>query len=248
MPGAAQPVFDGLSLAVGSREFVTFIGPSGCGKSTLLRLIAGLLIPQRGRVAFSEHSSGDKHDRQIGFVFQESTLVPWRNVVQNVLLPSELGAGQTVPPVEEAIATLRLAGLSDEHFGKRPNELSGGMKMRVSLARALVTNPWLLLLDEPFAALDDILRLQLQVDVRRIHNARQRTTILVTHNIQEAVFMSDRIVILNGQPASIVKEVPVRLPADRDYHLRSSPEFVGIVADVMDLLHSTTVSNSQDAV
>ncbi|MEZ6059081.1 MAG: ATP-binding cassette domain-containing protein [Planctomycetaceae bacterium] len=183
-------------------EFVTIVGPSGCGKSTVLRLIAGLLPPTRGTV--SVNPDPDSVRCRIGFVFQDATLLPWRTAVGNVLLPAELGARAT-PPAGNTPFALRLAGLPDSDADKRPGQLSGGMRMRVSLARALVTEPKLLLLDEPFAALDDILRSQLQQEVRRIHNQCDVTTVLVTHNIHEAVFMSDRVLVMGGsrQPSSV---------------------------------------------
>ncbi|APZ95982.1 ABC transporter ATP-binding protein [Fuerstiella marisgermanici] len=229
-------------LTVPNGQFVSILGSSGCGKSTLLRLIAGLLNPGHGTLfptptpnADSQRQHGD-----VGMVFQSANLVPWRTARQNVLLPAELGRTRVSVSDERLSSLFRLVGLREQDTHKRSSALSGGMQMRVSLARALVLQPSLLLMDEPFAALDDLLRMQLEEDVRRIHHERSLTTVLVTHNIQEAVFMSDRVVVLGGQPSSIQADIEVSLPSDRDWQLRANSAFHELVNTVTEALHATS--------
>jgi NitT/TauT family transport system ATP-binding protein len=224
-PGADHPVIERLSLVIEPGEFVTVVGPSGCGKSTLLRVLAGLLQPTSGDVA----RSGIARDPdRIGFVFQQATLLPWRTAADNLRLPLELGPGRgnaSLSPADVS-SLLEQVGLSAGDAGKRPHELSGGMQMRLSLARALATQPSLLLLDEPFAAVDDLLRQRLQEDLRRIQQQRSLTTVLVTHNLTEAVFLSDRVIVLAGIPASIRLESRIHAGCERQAEFRGSPEFV----------------------
>ncbi|MCR9199566.1 MAG: ABC transporter ATP-binding protein [Planctomycetaceae bacterium] len=216
-------------LGVSSGELVSVLGASGCGKSTLLRLVAGLLLPTTGRI----HRRGLAGNP--GMVFQSPTLIPWRSARDNVLLPSELGQGRTID--ERRLAELfDMVGFAQQDTQKRPGELSGGMQMRVSIARALVLEPQLLLLDEPFAALDDLLRMQLEEDVRQIHSQRGLTTLLVTHNINEAVFMSDRVVVLGGTPSGVAADIPIDL-SERDQSLRSAPAFHALVEKVTQSLY-----------
>lgn len=223
-------------LRVKTGELVSVLGASGCGKSTLLRLVAGLLSATTGRV----HRQG--LDGNPGMVFQSPTLIPWRSARDNVLLPSELGRGQSID--ERRLAELfDMVGFAQQDTQKRPGELSGGMQMRVSIARALVLDPQLLLLDEPFAALDDLLRMQLEEDVRQIHTHRGLTTLLVTHNISEAVFMSDRVVVLGGTPSGVAADIAITLP-ERDQSLRSAPEFHALVEQVTQALYRANGMNS----
>jgi len=219
-------------LRVRSGEWVTLVGPSGCGKSTLLRIIAGLMQPTSGRVDFASGLGG--HDVRMGFVFQDATLLPWRTASANIGLPGEL---EGRPVSSERIHELaQLVGLTDGDLQKRPAALSGGMRMRVSLARALSLEPGLLLLDEPFAALDDLLRQQLQEDVRRIQQDLGITTVMVTHNVNEAVFLSDRIWTLGGSPASVTSETSTQFP--RNESVRGSLEFARSVESVLQALRS----------
>lgn len=214
-------------LTVRAGEFVSLLGTSGSGKSTLLRVIAGLLKPSTGRLERSE-SMADR----IGFVFQNANLVPWRTAEQNLLLPGELGpkpAGVPHVPIEDLV---RLVGLQVEDLPKRPAELSGGMQMRLALARALSQSPALLMMDEPFGAVDDVLRMQLEERVRRIHEARSLTTVLVTHNIGEAVFMSDRVLVLGGRPAHICHDVSIDLGSQRNQTTRTSNAYYDYVSAV----------------
>lgn len=209
-----------LSLAAG--EFVALLGPSGCGKSTLLRLIAGLTEPTRGAVQWS--ASHDLGSGRIGYVFQEPTLMPWADVADNVYLPLRL-AGRSRRDADPRIAeALDLVGLSD-FAGAVPRELSGGMKMRVSIARALVTKPDVLLLDEPFAALDELTRFKLNEDLLRLWQTQKLTVLFVTHSVFESVFLAQRIVVMSRRPGRVHGDLPVTLPSARDAELRTSPEF-----------------------
>ena len=226
----AGPVFRGLNLSIAAGQFVTIVGPSGCGKSTLLRLIAGLQLPTSGTLWRHPRSAGE----QIGFVFQHPTLLPWRTAEQNLRLPLELGEAvarlsSTRSAQKPFHELLEQVGLSAQDAAKRPAQMSGGMQMRLSLARALVTDPNILLLDEPFAAVDDFLRMRLQEDIRRLHEDRRLTTVLVTHNIQEAVFLSDYVVVLTGSPAAIKTSLTMTWPGSRDATFRNSDAFVSYI-------------------
>jgi NitT/TauT family transport system ATP-binding protein len=236
--GSAQPVLQISGLTLGNECFVSVVGASGSGKSTLLRIMAGLIEPTAGQISLDGNGPHEKRDvGELGFIFQAATLLPWRTAMQNIVLPCELQAGGSGSRQQDVNAMLSLVGLSAEDTRKRPSQLSGGMQMRVSLARALITRPGILLMDEPFAALDDILRIQLQEDVRRIHREQKITSVLVTHNIREAVAMSDRVLVLGDQPAQIMADVAVDLPAVRDNDVRRSSEFQDIVNEVTDALH-----------
>lgn len=218
-------------LAVQRGQFVSLLGASGSGKSTLLRLIAGLLKPTSGVVEFADNESASATPA-FGMVFQSATLVPWRTAEDNVRFPTELGEGRASASDEQIRRLFDLVGLVVTDKKKRPSELSGGMQMRVSLARALVLKPDFLLLDEPFSALDDLLRMQLEEDVRRIHSETSLTTILVTHNIAEAVFMSDRVLVLGDRPSTVCSDLPIELPAGRGSGVRGLPVFHDSVASV----------------
>jgi NitT/TauT family transport system ATP-binding protein len=224
--GETTATLDQINLNVRPGEFVAIVGPSGCGKSTLLRIIAGLLKPTTGSI----HAAADSPEDAVrfGFVFQHPTLLPWRTAAGNLMLPFELerkDRSREANPESVIAESLKLVGLSEADAGKRPAQLSGGMQMRLSLARALILEPDVLLLDEPFAAVDDLLRLQLQEDLRVIHESRSLTSILVTHNLLEAVFMSDRVVVLGGSPAGISAEVPISIERPRQADLRNSDVF-----------------------
>ena len=215
-----------VSLQVGTGEFVSLVGPSGCGKSTLLRLFAGLISPSQGTVerGFIEP--------RIGFVFQEANLLPWRTTIENIVLPLEMAGVQPLERDERAKQALDLIGLTSADGRKFPRELSGGMRMRVSLARSLVTNPEVLLLDEPFAALDDLLRQQLNEELLRIWQQQHWTAVFVTHNVAEAVFLSQRVVVMSRRPGRIVAEVAIPLSLPRDPQIRSQPQFAALCGDV----------------
>jgi len=216
-----------IDLAVAPGAFVSLLGPSGCGKSTLLRIVAGLTPPSSGRVAWD----GEGIAGSIGFVFQEPTLMPWATVWDNVYLPLRL-AGKPRSAVREnvegMIAAVGLSGFERVY----PRELSGGMRMRVSIARALVTEPRLLLLDEPFAALDEITRFRLNEDLLQLWRDRRCTILFVTHSVFESVFLSNRIVIMTPRPGRIAEEVAIDLPYPRDEALRTSQAYAEQCRDV----------------
>jgi NitT/TauT family transport system ATP-binding protein len=212
---------DHVALQVAQREFVAILGASGCGKSTLLRLIAGLAKPSGGRIQWR---GGPIQPGQIGFVFQDPTLMPWATVIENVFLPLRL-AGQSLDSVRERIGEiLALVGLAD-FAGAYPRELSGGMRMRTSIARALVTKPSVLLLDEPFAALDELTRFRLNEDLLRLWRTQNLTVLFVTHSVFESVFLSNRVVVMSARPGRVAADLPVYFAKDRDSKLRTTPEF-----------------------
>jgi NitT/TauT family transport system ATP-binding protein len=209
-----------MNLSVNEGDFISLLGPSGCGKSTALRLIAGLMQPTQGRILWE----GGRGRDDLGVVFQEPTLMPWATVAQNVYLPFRL-RGERFAAVEGRIRDmLALVGL--ERFADAyPRELSGGMKMRVSIARAMVTNPRLILMDEPFAALDEITRQKLNNDLLALKDRINCTVIFVTHSVFESVFLSDRIVVMAARPGRVVEELQVEAPYPRDIAFRTSPAY-----------------------
>jgi len=217
----------GITFSVFSHEFVSVLGPSGCGKTTVLKIIAGLVSASSGNLRV-DGTPVSGPQRKIGIVFQVPALMRWRTALQNILLPAEI-LGLDMPAARaRALELLRLVGL-EEFSSKYPSELSGGMQQRVAIARALIHDPSILLLDEPFSALDIMTRNQLNVELLRIWSERRKTSLLVTHSIPEAVFLSDRVVVLGQRPAKVLEIVPVMLPRPRAPELRVSPEFMQIV-------------------
>jgi NitT/TauT family transport system ATP-binding protein len=215
-----------LNLSIGEHEFVSLLGPSGCGKSTALRLIAGLGDATSGIIDWpqSMYDAGGRPERDMSFVFQEPTLMPWARVFDNVYLPLRLAGiarAEAKPRVDEAIAMVGLDGFE----GAYPRELSGGMKMRVSIARALVTRPKLLLMDEPFAALDEITRFKLNNDLLELWQDQKWTVIFVTHSVYESVYLSSRIVVMAARPGRIVAETRVDAPYPRSDAFRTSTPY-----------------------
>ena len=215
------PAIDGVDLQVNDGEFLAILGPSGCGKSTLLRIIAGLDKPDEGAMTVA---AGSDTERRIGYVFQDAHLLPWRSVLHNVALPLELMGIAKLEREAAARAALRLVGLEDA-LARYPAELSGGMRMRASLARALVVKPKLLLLDEPFAALDEISRQQLDEQLYQLWREQHITVIFVTHSIIEATFLAQRAIVMSRRPARVVLDYTLALPAQRDAALRTTVEF-----------------------
>jgi NitT/TauT family transport system ATP-binding protein len=214
---------DGLDLAVRQGEFLSLLGPSGCGKSSALRIVAGLSEPSQGTVTWRDgRSAADR--RRIGFVFQEPTLMPWATVAGNVGLPLKLvgvAEDEAHTRVKDALARVGL----DTFERAYPRELSGGMKMRVSIARGLVTEPELLLMDEPFAALDEITRFRLNDDLLAVWQALGKTVIFVTHSVFESVYLSNRIVVMTARPGRVFAELDIDAPFPRDARFRTSPEY-----------------------
>ncbi len=224
----------GLDLHVRPGEFVALLGPSGCGKSTALRIVAGLSEPTEGVVAWPQAAAPSRGESRIGFVFQEPTLMPWASVFNNVALPLKLkGAPANVGErVEAALDRVGLRAFSHAY----PRELSGGMRMRVSIARALVTEPQLLLMDEPFAALDEITRFKLNDDLLRMWQALRTTVIFVTHSVFESVYLSSRVVVMAARPGRVFAEVTVDAPYPRDQGFRTSPEYAAFCRRVSEAL------------
>ncbi len=208
-----------VSFQVLPRQFVAVLGPSGCGKSTLLRIIAGLLPPTEGEVSF-----GDSQQPRIGMVFQQPTLMPWRTVLQNILLPLELDGVDPDQARRRAQELIDLVGLQGFEY-HWPRELSGGMAQRVAIARALIHDPDLLLLDEPFASLDALTRERMWSELSCIWQARQKTVIMVTHSIEEALFLADRVIVLSARPGQVKLDLSVDLPRPRTDEMRYTAHF-----------------------
>jgi NitT/TauT family transport system ATP-binding protein len=215
------PVLDDVSFQVQETEFLCLVGPSGCGKTTLLKLIAGLQQPTTGQIRLAGKAV-HRPSRDVGFVFQDPTLMDWRTVRENVTLPLELNGTGREKAGRKAQTLLDLVGLTGFEDAY-PAELSGGMAQRVALARALVHDPQLLLLDEPFGALDALTRERMGRELLRIWQARRKTVVLVTHSVPEAVFLADRVLVLGPRPATIVAEVPIDLPRPRTQTVREAP-------------------------
>jgi NitT/TauT family transport system ATP-binding protein len=222
----------GLDLDVGEGEFLSLLGPSGCGKSTVLRLVAGLGEVSGGRIEWP--GAGDRAGLprgDVGFVFQDPTLMPWATVAANVLLPLKLrgvASADAAARVREAIELVGLEGFERAY----PRELSGGMKMRVSIARALVTHPRLLLMDEPFASLDEITRFKLDNDLRALWARQRWTVVFVTHSVYESVYLSTRIAVMTARPGRTASEVAIDAQAPRDEAFRTSPLYNEYCRDV----------------
>ncbi|MCD0452928.1 ABC transporter ATP-binding protein [Actinocorallia sp. API 0066] len=217
-----------VTLSVARGEFVAIVGPSGCGKSTLLRLAAGLERPTAGSVALGTSSAA--------FIFQDPTLLPWRSVRKNVALLTQLAKLPKDERERRVDAAVEAVGLTA--FAKQlPRALSGGMRMRVSLARALALEPEVMLLDEPFGALDELTRDEMQSQLLELHRRAEFTAMLVTHSVSEAVYLADRVVVMSARPGRISGVVEVGLPRDRDAAIRFDPRFVARVSEVSALLH-----------
>lgn len=222
-----------MSLQVNQGDFISLLGPSGCGKSTALRLISGLMPPTLGRIEWAGDASAD----DIGVVFQEPTLMPWATVEKNVYLPFRL-RGQRFASVRDQIhEALALVGL-EKFAASYPRELSGGMKMRVSIARAMVTQPKLILMDEPFAALDEMTRQKLNDDLLALKAQTGSTVIFVTHSVFESVFLSDRILVMAARPGRVISEIEVDEPYPRGLEWRTSQRYGELARVTSDTLNS----------
>ncbi|QLQ35753.1 ABC transporter ATP-binding protein [Micromonospora robiginosa] len=228
-----------VTLRIAPGEFVAIVGASGCGKSTLLKLVSGLLRPSSGQVRLDgEDVRGPRRD--IGYVFQRAALLEWRSARRNILLQAEmrrLPRAQARARADELIAMTGLTGFEDAY----PNELSGGMQQRVALCRALLHRPPVLLMDEPFGALDALTREQMNVELRRIWRETGTTVLLVTHSIAEAVYLADRVIVMTPRPGTVAEVIDVDLPAERDYgRTMSDPVFARATGRIRDLLGATT--------
>lgn len=241
-PKNRDPVtaLQGLSLEVGRGEFLSLVGPSGCGKSTFLNVLLGLLRPDQGEIHLDgKKITGPGYERAM--VFQEFGLLPWRTVLANVELGLEIKGVPASIRLERASELINLVGLTgfEHHY---PHELSGGMKQRVGLARALATEPEVLLMDEPFAALDAQTRDLMQAELLQIWDRTKKTVIFVTHSIEEAAYLSDRVVVVTCRPGRTKKLIDIKLPRPRDYEMRLSPEFNDIKATIWNSLKDELIS------
>ena len=241
---ALQPV----DLTVREGEFVTLLGPSGCGKSTLLKMVAGLLAPSDGRLLLWRKpvAEVESSGHRLSFVFQEPTLMPWARVQANVRLPLDLAGVPRAEADARVQEALTLVGL-DKFAGNLPRELSGGMQMRVSIARGLVTRPNLLLMDEPFGALDEITRNRLDSDLLELWQRQKLTVVFVTHSIYEAVYLSQRVVVMAARPGRVVDQVAIDEPYPRGPEFRVSTAFAGYAKRLQDSLLMASGTNVDGA-
>jgi NitT/TauT family transport system ATP-binding protein len=221
-----------LSLEVGT--FVSVVGPSGCGKSTLLRLLAGLDAPSAGTIR-RYGAPLDGPSRDVGIVFQDHVLFPWASILDNVMLPAEVLSLPKVQARERALMLLEMTGLRD-FAGHRPHMLSGGMKQRAAFCRALLADPQMLLLDEPFGALDALTREELSLELSRLWQHLGRTALLITHDIEEAILLGDRVVVMSSRPGRIRLDIPVELPRPRDAGTAKLPLFAEVTQRVRDVI------------
>jgi NitT/TauT family transport system ATP-binding protein len=212
-----------VSLAIGTNEFITLVGPSGCGKSTLLRIVAGLILPTAGTAMIGGQPITEPRS-ETGIVFQAPTLLPWASVLDNVLLPLRMMRRMDSGSTDKAAALLKLVGL-DGFESKSPRELSGGMQQRVAICRALVHEPDILLMDEPFGALDALTREEMTMELLRIWGERPKTVLFVTHSITEAVVLADRVVVMSPRPGRIAEIIDIKSPRPRSFHVEGDPAF-----------------------
>lgn len=242
-PGGTQALAN-FSCSIAPGEFVSLLGPSGCGKSTALRLAAGLIQPTAGEVARPEQTPQCRSP--VGCVFQSPTLMPWSKVWNNVYLPLRLAGisrSEAAPRVDDAIERVGLA----EFVAAYPRQLSGGMQMRVSVARAMVTRPQLLLLDEPFAALDEMTRFRLNDDLLTLWQELGWAALFVTHSVYESVYLSSRVLVMSSRPGKVIADIPVNLPRPRRSETRALPEYTRLCTEVSQALRKSTEGKATDA-
>ncbi len=221
--GASVTALEGVTLDIGRDQFVTVVGPSGCGKTTLMKLVGGISAPSRGTVKLAGEIL-TRPSRKAGMVFQRPVLLPWRTVLENVLFPLEMLGWPVEGRRDEARRLIELVGLGGFE-NALPSELSGGMQQRVSICRALIYDPELLLMDEPFGALDAMTREDLSFELLRIWEEKKKTVVFVTHSIAEAVLLADRVIVMTARPGKVVMDVPITLPRPRTPETEFTPEF-----------------------
>lgn len=233
-PDGGLGALDDVSLEVDFGEFVCVVGPSGCGKSTLLHVLGGLLQPTQGYV-YLHGKPLDGPSANVGMVFQSANLMPWRTVIQNVTLPLEMQGVDVRLARVRAAELIDLVGLAGFE-ANRPHELSGGMAQRVSIARALIHDPEILLLDEPFGSLDMLTRERMNLELQRIWQSRRKTVLMVTHDVQEAVFLSDRVLVMSARPGRVIKDIQVDLPHPRSPDVFYQDTFLQRVRQIRDTI------------
>lgn len=226
-----------VDLTIKEGDFVSFVGPSGCGKSTIFKMVAGLTTITEGHIHLfnKEIDSSDRDSRDLAYVFQDATLLPWLNVEKNVRMPLTFQSIKKEEQNKMVQETLELVGLKG-YERAMPRELSGGMKMRVSIARALVSKPKLLLMDEPFGALDEITRQNLQEELLRIWNTQKMTVLFITHNVFESVYLSNRVAVMTASPGKVDDVIDIPLSYPRNSDVRTAPEFSNLVAEISEKL------------
>jgi NitT/TauT family transport system ATP-binding protein len=237
----AITALDDVSFSVPAGGFLTLLGPSGCGKSTLLRVVADLITPSAGSVeVLGTTAEQARLDRALGFVFQDAALLPWRTALENVELPLEVGGGlkpsSRFTSPRDLLALVGLSGWEKSY----PHQLSGGMRQRVAIARALLGGPRLLLMDEPFGALDEMTRDRLNEELRRIWAETGTTILFVTHSVYEAAYLGEEVLVLSPNPGRVVKQVKIDLPRDRSLAVRDTPHFVALAAELRAMLGKVT--------
>lgn len=240
-PSRGGPVVDAVeevTVDIARSEFTSIVGPSGCGKTTLLNMIGGLLPTSRGRISYEGLEAGRKRPA-LGMVFQDAVLLPWRTVFENVCLPIEMLPLDRAQGEARARELIELVGLKGFE-GRYPNELSGGMQQRASIARALVNDPKLLLMDEPFGALDAMTRENMSLELQRIWSSSRKTVLFITHSIAESVFLSDRVLVMTARPSRVREIIDVDLPRPRTLEMTTSAAFTRYVAHIRSLLSATS--------
>lgn len=238
----ALTAVDDVTFAVEPGEFVSIIGPSGCGKSTMLKLIADIYQPTSGQLSVNGRSPREARlGRELGMVFQDPALFPWRNVLDNVSLPLEIAGRLNEESRRQSEDLLHLVGLAD-FLEASPDQLSGGMRQRVAIARALVLEPRLFLLDEPFGALDEITRKRMNLELLRIWTQAHTSALLITHSLSEAVFLSDRVLVMSPRPGTITDDVRIDLPRPRRIEMYREQRFFALETRISDALHLTAGS------
>jgi NitT/TauT family transport system ATP-binding protein len=242
--GAEVIALENINLDIKDGEFICIVGPSGCGKTTFLNTVVGLLKPSRGEILLDQKKiEGPGNDRAM--VFQNPSLLPWRTVLDNVLYGVELQKQLSTDKKQEAKEFIEMVGLKgyENHY---PHELSGGMQQRVNLARALTVNPSLLLLDEPFSALDAQTREFMQGELLRIWSETKKTSLFITHQIDEAVFLADRVFVFGARPGRVVEVIDVNIPRPRNLHVKRSPEFVDLVDHIWSIIEKESSKQGFD--